>query len=184
MKSIHPSFRRFLSLSFVASLALIWVMAVSGCIRISQHVQSSSETPLTLEQIREDFPVADYLNVPETASDIRYSLSGYKQDWGTDAHTLENRDTYISYKISPSDLKNHIEKTTNFSETNGVLEGEQFERLPISSDTLTWRIWRRAPRWWKPLDIKRGYFIRYSYGHYETRFWVNEDDNTVLVYKH
>ena len=181
MKSINPSCRRFLSLSFVASLALTLVMLVSGCIRLGRSERRGSDTPLTLEQFNDPYLM---LSIPRTATDIRYKLSGWTRDWGSGAFELENREVYLSYKITPSDLKEHIGEITHFSETKGASEGAHFERRPINSDTLTWRSWRRAPRWWKPLDIKKGYFVRYSYDDYEIRAWVNEDDNTVLVYEH
>jgi len=164
----------FLLMGFLLCIAFI------GCVLIFHYLETtsySSSKPVTLEQVRRD---CEYnLPIPESATDIRYSLSGSTQDW----------DVYLSYKINPSDLQKFIDKElsdfTEREERSTVAKTpSKIERRPINSDTLTWHIWRDAPSWWKPLNIKRGYFIGNSDPSAGPRFWINEDDNTVVFYMH
>jgi len=115
--------------------------------------------------------------IPDSASDVRYRLSGSTQDW----------DLFISYHAPHEDVEKIInEELKRLVNRERRISGAslQFDKQPLSSSTLPSSIEFRAPKWWKPLSITNGYFIGSSNPDSGARFWIDQKEEIVYFYDH
>ena len=115
--------------------------------------------------------------IPDSASHVRYYLSGSTQDW----------DLFISYRAPYGDVEQIInQELKRLADTERLISGVSltFNKQAMSKATLPSSISVRAPKWWNPLTITNGYFIGSSNPDSGARFWVDRNEEKVYFFDH
>ena len=164
--SIKRSVRPF----FKCVFALFILMP--GCKDIKT---TQSSTPVSAAEAKK--VLQGTIPIPNSASNVRYFLSGSTQDW----------DLYLSYNAPLADIEKTIsDELTRLKNKELLISGTplHFNKEPLTKSTLPPRIQSRSPNWWKPLTIQTGYFIGSSNPDSGARFWIDQNEGRVYFYDH
>lgn len=135
-----------------------------------------SDKPLTAQQAAKQSGIR--LPVPDSARNVRFSLTGETQNW----------DLYLCFQASIEQIQKAIDYELGSYKKRatiaGVFPSEHYRRKPIP-ESVDAQIERSSPNWWQPRKIKNGYFIGSSNPHgYGPRFWVDIETQTVFYFEH
>lgn len=151
-------------------IGIVIAFVLTGC---GEKIQSGG--PMTREQAL----VESELKLPlaSSAQDVYF----YLIDRGSQDHDL-----FLRYKADASDIKSEIAKEWEFRAEFLNRQGLTFSQ-PIMdrvgfSKRKTW-IWNvRPPAWWKPQEIRKGFYTG-TEGFDSQHFWVDEESNTVYFHQ-
>jgi len=150
-------------------IGIVIAFVLTGC---GEKIQSGG--PMTREQALAESELK--LPLASSAQDVYF----YLIDRGSQDHDL-----FLRYKADASDIKSEIAKEWEFRSSFAKSRGRDIT-LPITDKTnyqqhKTWSV-RTTPSWWKPQDIRRGFFSG-TEGFEPKSFWVDEDTNTVYFHQ-
>lgn len=158
--------------TLLISVALTFNSLFAGCQDLETR---ESSVPVSAAEAKK--VLQGTMPIPDSASDVRYYLSGGTQDW----------DLFICYHAPYIDIEKVIEKELKrLADTEHIISGSllTFNKQQVSKATLPASILDRAPKWWNPLTIEQGYFIGSSSPDSGARFWVDPTEEKVYFFDH
>ena len=143
---------------------------LSGCEQVWE-----SDRPVSAERAQEISEIN--LSLPKFARKVEFRVSGETQSWTF----------YVSYEASPEDIKTAIRKELlHTADPARGLPAEDYQELPLPKRESWWeRMLSGYPSWWKPEDIKEGFFVcSPSGGNEGPMWWVDTGKGRVYYYTH
>lgn len=154
----------------VCVVALVFVAMGVGCEEVRK-----SDAPLVREKAiqKMEWP----FEFPLDAKNIRFFVSGGTQNWTV----------YLSYEASYDEIKISIQRELfKTAAPEKGLPAENYRELPLPKEEPWWlKVLSGYPSWWKPEDIKEGFFVcSPSGGEDGPKWWVDTRNGRVYYYTH
>lgn len=142
----------------------------SGC---SAQVRSGG--PMTKEEAL--LQSECMLPLPPSAHNVYF----YLIDRGSQDHDL-----FLRFNADATDIANEIKEQwefrSSFAKSRGRVTAEPTIDKTNFQQRKTWSKFTQTPAWWKPQDIRRGYYTG-TEGFEPKHFWVDEETNTVYFHQ-
>jgi hypothetical protein len=156
--------------TYYAYFGIVMAFVIAGC---GSQVRTGG--PMTCEQALVQSEIQ--LPVPPSAHDVYF----YLVDRGSQDHDL-----FLRFSADFGDIQLEIAKQwefrNNFLKRQGIAISQPIIDRVGFSKRKTW-IWNvHPPAWWKPQEIRKGFYTG-TEGFESQHFWVDEETNTVYFHQ-